>query len=109
MCVCVRTYVCQCVYVYMGEGACVCVLPYLQVRTCMYQRREGEGGATLSANARCCLSVLTSVALYLIHCLWLQVVQEYERAVIFRLGRLLSGGAKGPGTSIPPLVSSPFL
>lgn len=27
----------------------------------------------------------------------LQVVQEYERAVIFRLGRLLSGGAKGPG------------
>ena len=25
-----------------------------------------------------------------------QVVQEYERAVIFRLGRLLSGAAKGP-------------
>ena len=30
----------------------------------------------------------------------LQVVQEYERAVIFRLGRLMSGGAKGPGTEI---------
>jgi hypothetical protein len=27
----------------------------------------------------------------------LQVVQEYERAVIFRLGRLLEGGSKGPG------------
>ena len=26
-----------------------------------------------------------------------QVVQEYERAVIFRLGRLRAGGAKGPG------------
>ncbi|VDM60571.1 unnamed protein product [Angiostrongylus costaricensis] len=26
-----------------------------------------------------------------------QVVQEYERAVIFRLGRLMPGGAKGPG------------
>ena len=26
-----------------------------------------------------------------------QVVQEYERAVIFRIGRLLPGGAKGPG------------
>lgn len=26
-----------------------------------------------------------------------KVVQEYERAVIFRLGRLISGGAKGPG------------
>ena len=26
-----------------------------------------------------------------------KVVQEYERAVIFRMGRLLSGGASGPG------------
>ncbi|KAG5678775.1 hypothetical protein PVAND_008416 [Polypedilum vanderplanki] len=26
-----------------------------------------------------------------------KVVQEYERAVIFRLGRLMLGGAKGPG------------
>ena len=25
------------------------------------------------------------------------IFQEYERAVIFRLGRLLSGGARGPG------------
>ena len=25
------------------------------------------------------------------------MVQEYERAVIFRLGRLLKGGARGPG------------
>lgn len=29
-----------------------------------------------------------------------KVVQEYERAVIFRLGRLLSGGAKGPGENM---------
>ena len=29
-----------------------------------------------------------------------KVVQEYERAVIFRLGRLLEGGAKGPGTDL---------
>ena len=27
----------------------------------------------------------------------LQVVQEYERAVIFRLGRLVTGGTRGPG------------
>lgn len=27
----------------------------------------------------------------------LQMVQEYERAVIFRLGRIIDGGAKGPG------------
>jgi len=30
-------------------------------------------------------------------CFTIKVVQEYERAVIFRLGRLLPGGAKGPG------------
>lgn len=29
-----------------------------------------------------------------------QVVQEYERVVIFRLGRLMPGGAKGPGLSL---------
>ena len=31
------------------------------------------------------------------HIEFIQVVQEYERAVVFRLGRLRSGGAKGPG------------
>ena len=31
------------------------------------------------------------------HLTTFQVVQEYERAVIFRLGRLLSGGSRGPG------------
>ncbi|KAJ8890648.1 hypothetical protein PR048_010157 [Dryococelus australis] len=35
-----------------------------------------------------------------------QVVQEYERAVIFRLGRLLSGGAKGPGANKQREVSN---
>merc|ERR1719278_271339 len=30
-------------------------------------------------------------------CVCFKVVQEYERAVIFRLGRLLHGGSKGPG------------
>lgn len=30
-------------------------------------------------------------------CMSVKVVQEYERAVIFRLGRLAKGGAKGPG------------
>lgn len=29
--------------------------------------------------------------------LCIKVVQEYERVVIFRLGRLLKGGARGPG------------
>ena len=30
-------------------------------------------------------------------CLTLKIVLEYERAVIFRLGRVVSGGARGPG------------
>ena len=40
-------------------------------------------------------------------CSLLKVVQEYERAVVFRLGRLRSGGAKGPGLFfIMPCVDS---
>lgn len=35
------------------------------------------------------------------------MVQEYERVVIFRLGRLLSGGARGPGIFfVVPCVDS---
>ncbi|XP_002166790.2 mechanosensory protein 2 isoform X1 [Hydra vulgaris] len=41
------------------------------------------------------LIVLCTLPFSLIFCL--KIVQEYERAVIFRVGRLLKGGAKGPG------------
>ena len=34
------------------------------------------------------------------HACYFQIVQEYERAVIFRLGRLITGGEKGPGKPI---------
>ncbi|KAK8727314.1 hypothetical protein OTU49_009811, partial [Cherax quadricarinatus] len=51
-----------------------------------------------------CAFILTIISYLLIVatfpfslCLCIKVVQEYERAVIFRLGRLLKGGAKGPG------------
>lgn len=40
-------------------------------------------------------------------CFTVKVVQEYERVVIFRLGRLLSGGARGPGIFfVVPCVDS---
>ena len=39
-----------------------------------------------------------------IHLPLLQVVQEYERAVIFRLGRLLADGSRGPGNVFHLLV-----
>ncbi|KAH9500784.1 Mechanosensory protein 2 [Bulinus truncatus] len=52
----------------------------------------------------CCAIILTVLAYILVIlffpfslCATIKVVQEYERAVIFRLGRLLPGGAKGPG------------
>jgi len=52
----------------------------------------------------CMASVITFVSYLLVFItlpisIWgcVKVVQEYERAVIFRLGRLRSGGAKGPG------------
>ena len=41
------------------------------------------------------LLVLVTLPFSLCYCV--KVVQEYERAVIFRLGRLLTGGARGPG------------
>ena len=48
-----------------------------------------QGGAGQSAYS--VIDGLTKAEAYLLY------LQEYERAVIFRLGRLLSGGAKGPG------------
>ncbi|CAD5228848.1 unnamed protein product [Bursaphelenchus okinawaensis] len=41
--------------------------------------------------------VLCIITLPISACFCIKVVQEYERAVIFRLGRLLPGGARGPG------------
>jgi len=51
-----------------------------------------------------CAFLLTGLSLILIVCTFpfslmacIKVVKEYERAVIFRLGRLVKGGARGPG------------
>jgi len=51
-----------------------------------------------------CGLLLTFISIILVICTFplsmlvcLKMVQEYERAVIFRLGRITSGGAKGPG------------
>ncbi|GFQ64011.1 stomatin-2 [Trichonephila clavata] len=44
------------------------------------------------------LSMIIAVATFPLSIFFcIKVVQEYERAVIFRLGRLLHGGSKGPG------------
>ena len=56
---------------------------------------EGPGICSLFLTAVSFLLFLATLPLSL--CMCVKVVQEYERAVIFRLGRLLPGGAKGPG------------
>ena len=53
--------------------------------------------------------MLVVVTLPLSLVLVVKVVQEFERAVIFRLGRLLPGGARGPGMTRPVLTSSSVL
>ena len=57
-----------------------------------------EEGPGLFAHILTLLSLLLIIISLPISLLWVvKVVQEYERAVIFRLGRLIRGGAKGPG------------
>jgi len=73
----------------------------------MTERDSEVGYRTAEADPEgpgCCAILLTLFSYLLILCtmpfslcLCVKVVQEYERAVIFRLGRLLQGGAKGPG------------
>jgi len=56
---------------------------------------EGPGPAAFLLTGISIFLIIATLPLSL--CLCIKVVQEYERAVIFRLGRLRKGGAKGPG------------
>merc|ERR1719188_2589340 len=56
---------------------------------------EGPGLCALLLTLAAGLLLVATLPLSLCTCV--KVVQEYERAVVFRLGRLRSGGAKGPG------------
>ncbi|OTF81028.1 stomatin-2-like protein, partial [Euroglyphus maynei] len=63
-----------------------------------------EAGEQNDSNQGVCGAILTLFSIGIAACTFplslffcIKVVQEYERAVIFRLGRLLHGGAKGPG------------
>ncbi|XP_045125554.1 band 7 protein AGAP004871-like isoform X7 [Portunus trituberculatus] len=80
-------------------------------------KRAGErlrAAAASTDSPGLCAFILTLISYLLIVatfpfslCLCIKVVQEYERAVIFRLGRLLKGGAKGPGIFfIVPCIDS---
>lgn len=67
-------------------------------------RKTIIGADETDGDSGVCGTILTALSWLLIICtlpfslcVCFKVVQEYERAVIFRLGRLMSGGAKGPG------------
>ena len=44
-------------------------------------------------HCKSCSGILLPITYFLAH----NYLKEYERAVIFRLGRLVTGGARGPG------------
>ncbi|XP_078589236.1 band 7 protein AGAP004871-like [Branchiostoma floridae x Branchiostoma japonicum] len=64
-----------------------------------------DGGRTMEEYDSGCIPVFISFIIALIFfpiaiCTCIKIVQEYERAVIFRLGKIIGGGAKGPGIVI---------
>ena len=57
-----------------------------------------EEGPGVFAHVLTFLSLLLIVITLPVSLVWVvKVVQEYERAVVFRLGRMLTGKARGPG------------
>ena len=64
---------------------------YLMIPAC----EEGPGLCALAMTVLSLFFIIITLPLSMLFVV--KVVQEYERAVIFRLGRLLTGGARGPG------------
>lgn len=82
---------------------CYCQQKFAEARTRFRQMMEFAEYADPEGPG-CCALLLALVSILLIIatlpfslCMCIKVVQEYERSVIFRLGRLRKGGAKGPG------------
>ncbi|XP_063792033.1 stomatin [Pseudophryne corroboree] len=70
----------------------------------MKRHRITDSSGEQDTGLGCCGWVLVIVSFFLILItfpisIWMciKIVKEYERAIIFRLGRILRGGAKGPG------------
>jgi len=57
--------------------------------------REGDGLCAVLLTILSVFLIIITFPISLFMCI--KVVQEYERAVIFRLGRIKKGGAQGPG------------
>uniref|UniRef100_L7M0M4 Putative prohibitins and stomatins of the pid superfamily n=1 Tax=Rhipicephalus pulchellus TaxID=72859 RepID=L7M0M4_RHIPC len=64
-------------------------------RTEAHVEKGSNGVCTFLLTAISIFFIVLTFPLSLLMCI--KIVQEYERAVIFRLGRLVKGGARGPG------------
>jgi len=80
------------------------VIPIVNRRNNIVSEREGDptGDTDICSSATTVLLTIISVILIILTCpitifFCIKVIQEYERAVIFRLGRVKKGGAVGPG------------
>jgi erythrocyte band 7 integral membrane protein len=70
-----------------------------------YEKSNNMGCVEYAATFGSIILLILTLPFSLFWCF--KVVQEYERAVIFRLGRLRTGGARGPGIFfILPCVDS---
>jgi len=70
---------------------------YSKAFPCCNEDPDDEGNGVFGWVLTCLSLFMIILTLPFSLCACLKVVSEYERAVIFRLGRLRSGGAKGPG------------
>eukprot|EP00093_Oithona_nana_P013923 13923.XXX_449523_446076_1 [CDS] Oithona nana genome sequencing. len=94
----------RCLWLFsLAACLCFCQQKFSEARTRFRQMVEFAEYADPEGPG-CCALLLALVSILLIIatlpfslCMCIKVVQEYERSVIFRLGRLRKGGAKGPG------------
>merc|ERR550519_1985337 len=70
---------------------------YSKAFPCCNEDPDDEGNGVFGWVLTCLSLFMVILTLPFSLCFCLKVVQEYERAVIFRLGRLRLGGARGPG------------
>jgi len=80
----------------LSQGGATPVIQLSFVYVLASQPDGGELGICgIVITVLCYILVVVTFPFSLFFCL--KIVQEYERAVIFRLGRILPGGARGPG------------
>lgn len=79
------------------SGILVIILFPITIWFCVKVSEVNNRRAASKRNTKDATSCVTCVGVTCSVVFYLQIVQEYERAVIFRLGRITDRKAKGPG------------